>query len=244
MFRRRGRDRSTYIHTHTDTYTDTRRQPGSASTVERTHSTVVWRPSALTAVWRPSGVLRSDWKRDSIFSTNPCDGSFRPAAAPEHDESFFSHGSMAWQSVCRGPRYPSPGACAGSSGSRAAASYVSARPRTASPVGRRLHGEVVLRCSRCHASNPPIHITAKVGNTILSLDLCEKCAVQETVVVPIGTLRCPKCGVSAADIQARGRIGCAEDYSIFASSLEKGLEQYHGASQHVGKIPSQKLYSA
>lgn len=235
MFRRRGRERSAYIHTHTDTYTDTRRRPGDASTVIRSPSPSARKPSAITGAWKPSGVLRSDW--NAIFRTHPCYGSFRSAAAPEYDESFFSNGRMARQSVCRGSGYPAPGACAGSSGSGPAASRVPARPRTSPPVGRRLHGEVVLRCSRCHASNPPIHITAKVGNTILALDLCEKCAVQETVVVPIGTIRCPKCGVSAADIQAMGRMGCAEDYSIFAASLEKGLAQYHGASQHVGKIP-------
>lgn len=110
-------------------------------------------------------------------------------------------------------------------------------------MGKRLHGDVV-RCSRCHASNPPIHITEKVGNVIIELNLCEKCAATEMANESKGMIRCPKCGVSAYDIQAMGRMGCAEDYELFASSIEKGLEKYHGASQHVGKIPSQKLFIA
>jgi protein arginine kinase activator len=111
-------------------------------------------------------------------------------------------------------------------------------------MGKRLHGDVVLRCSRCHASNPPIHITAKVGNVIIELNLCEKCAATEMAASHKGMIRCPKCGVSVGDIQAMGRMGCADDYELFASSITKGIEKYHGASQHVGKSPSQKLYSA
>lgn len=34
-----------------------------------------------------------------------------------------------------------------------------------------------------------------------------------------------------------GRLGCANDYLIFADHIAKGLQQYHGSAKHVGKIP-------
>lgn len=98
-----------------------------------------------------------------------------------------------------------------------------------------------MQCAKCHAPDPPIHITEKVGNDFVELDLCEKCVVAGAVVVmprpPSGMICCPRCGMSVADLQAMGRMGCADDYEIFASSLKAGIEKYHGASQHVGKAP-------
>lgn len=105
-----------------------------------------------------------------------------------------------------------------------------------------------MECSRCKAPNPPIHVYAKAGNVIIDLNLCQKCAISDIVIVlppkANGMIRCPRCGMSVADLQATGRMGCADDYEIFASSLMKGITEYHGASQHVGKSPSKKIYSA
>lgn len=110
-----------------------------------------------------------------------------------------------------------------------------------------MHGVVVVSCSRCQAPSPTVHITAKAGNAYLEMHFCVTCAPTSGEVIvhlPIGMIRCPRCGTSALDIQTRGRFGCSDDYSIFASAISPGLEKYHGSSKHVGKNPSIAKLSA
>jgi protein arginine kinase activator len=38
----------------------------------------------------------------------------------------------------------------------------------------------------------------------------------------------------------QGRLGCADCYTAFREKLAPLIEKVHGASQHVGKIPSEK----
>jgi protein arginine kinase activator len=50
---------------------------------------------------------------------------------------------------------------------------------------------------------------------------------------------CPVCGISFYDFRNRGRLGCANDYDCFAKQLEPLITNIHGASEHVGKKPSE-----
>jgi protein-arginine kinase activator protein McsA len=88
-------------------------------------------------------------------------------------------------------------------------------------------------------------MTFKIGNAYLELNFCEACAPSPTIdVSQIATnmICCPRCGTQAKDINARG-FGCADDYEIFADAIARGIQQYHGASRHVGKIPK-KVFCA
>lgn len=105
-----------------------------------------------------------------------------------------------------------------------------------------------MQCSRCNAPKPTIHVTAKVGDAFVEMSFCVSCAPGPQMVIEqiptTNMIRCPRCGTSVADLQESGRFGCADDYEIFASAITKGLKKYHGASRHVGKIPSKEKHSA
>ncbi len=50
-------------------------------------------------------------------------------------------------------------------------------------------------------------------------------------------LTCPDCGMTREELRARGRIGCARDYEVFAKDIGEILERVHGSRQHVGRGP-------
>lgn len=50
-------------------------------------------------------------------------------------------------------------------------------------------------------------------------------------------LTCPNCGMSYADFQQTGKIGCSVCYATFRPQLEPLLRRIHGTSTHSGKIP-------
>ncbi len=50
-------------------------------------------------------------------------------------------------------------------------------------------------------------------------------------------LTCPNCGMTYADFQQTGKIGCSVCYGTFRRQLEPLLRRIHGTSTHSGKIP-------
>ncbi|MFO0014659.1 MAG: UvrB/UvrC motif-containing protein [Planctomycetota bacterium] len=50
--------------------------------------------------------------------------------------------------------------------------------------------------------------------------------------------QCPMCGITFADFRKGGRLGCPFDYIAFEEDLESLLINIHGATSHVGKLPS------
>lgn len=103
-----------------------------------------------------------------------------------------------------------------------------------------------MTCSKCQAPNPPVHMTIKVGIAYVELNFCEACAPSpyiEVSQIATNMICCPRCGTQAKDINTRG-FGCADDYDLFAGAIANWIKQYHGASQHVGKFPTKKLFCA
>lgn len=98
--------------------------------------------------------------------------------------------------------------------------------------------QLCQRCSHYLATN---HVTMVVQGTIFEYHICEACECVETEK---GLRRCPQCGLSLKEIKALGRFGCALDYDLFAGEISGLLEGYHGAGKHVGKIPSEMIFSA
>lgn len=49
---------------------------------------------------------------------------------------------------------------------------------------------------------------------------------------------CPACGMSFDDFRQSGRLGCHHDYETFNVGLVRLLNKIHGATQHVGRVPS------
>ena len=50
--------------------------------------------------------------------------------------------------------------------------------------------------------------------------------------------KCARCGLAYEDFKKVGRLGCAECYKAFRTSLAPLLKRIHGSSQHIGKSPS------
>jgi protein arginine kinase activator len=126
------------------------------------------------------------------------------------------------------------------------------------------------KCGRC-AKPAVLHITElQHGEVKGLLHLCETCAkeylshgqgaapeagLDESDVPdggePLEELDhhvCPSCGITFKEFRGQGRLGCPNDYIAFQEELLPLLENIHGETQHVGKVPkraphaSQKQY--
>lgn len=54
---------------------------------------------------------------------------------------------------------------------------------------------------------------------------------------------CPACGMSFAQFEQKGKVGCAQCYKAFSGEMKILLRRLHGSSRHKGRVPH-KLTSA
>lgn len=121
---------------------------------------------------------------------------------------------------------------------------------------------VMKKCSRC--SKPAtLHITEIRQGAVQEVHLCETCAQDylsqpdpmatvdeaeklahklseaagEQELEELDQLVCPNCGITFREFRSSGRLGCPHDYTVFRRELMPLLENIHGETQHVGKIP-------
>lgn len=105
-------------------------------------------------------------------------------------------------------------------------------------------------CTVCSTEQAVSQITILVFGLKVNINLCWKCdliARPKEEQTPVTATQatgavCSSCGLSAADVQANGRLGCPNDYTVFRNMLVEKLESYHGASRHSGKTPNQKAF--
>jgi protein arginine kinase activator len=111
-------------------------------------------------------------------------------------------------------------------------------------------------CESCGRDRASIHMTDFVAGRAREHHLCERCYTErEGTVVPhavfdqllksvapslmgLGSRQCPACGITYLEFRHGFRLGCSNDYEVFAEPLEKVLEQVHGATRHCGKTPT------
>jgi len=87
--------------------------------------------------------------------------------------------------------------------------------------------------------------------------LCEECYNKQDGVPPLSTSKvlgqlvaalapelqelsvkvCPQCGMNYLRFRQTLRLGCPNDYEVFAPALDQLLKQLHGANRHMGKVP-------
>ena len=60
---------------------------------------------------------------------------------------------------------------------------------------------------------------------------------KENVDAELAELTCEQCGMTYAEFQKCGMLGCAECYKTFKKPLDAPLQQIHGNTQHAGRIP-------
>jgi protein arginine kinase activator len=121
-----------------------------------------------------------------------------------------------------------------------------------------------MKCQRC--SKPAVlHITELRQGAVQALHLCEGCAkeylshphasksdlssdadssAEEAAIDEIEQQVCPNCGIAFKEFRAQGRLGCPHDYVVFEDELLPLLENIHGETTHVGKIPKRSPQSS
>lgn len=118
-----------------------------------------------------------------------------------------------------------------------------------------------MTCQRCQGE-ASVHLTEVVDGQSRELHLCAPCArkagvelpestpslaldkvVQNLIVAHVGelvgelaSLTCPDCGLKFMEFRSRGRLGCPNDYRVFARGLLPLVQRAHGATRHVGKV--------
>lgn len=116
--------------------------------------------------------------------------------------------------------------------------------------------ETPMLCERCQKTHATYHMTAIENNKKTEVHLCEGCAQNAGVGFKFGpsvsdllgnigkravgkgaAKKCPTCGITLQQIQQSGRMGCADDYSVFEDEMKVILKQIHGSIVHTGKRP-------
>jgi len=130
-----------------------------------------------------------------------------------------------------------------------------------------------MLCDECGKREAIVHIMQIGPDGRMERNLCEQCAggIEKWIGEPLqgrkdvaaneflqnifrGTqeqkpaeeepvLSCPYCGMSYADFQKNGKLGCPQCYTVYRKQLEPILRRVHGLSIHNGKIPSEHRQS-
>ena len=121
-----------------------------------------------------------------------------------------------------------------------------------------------MKCGRC-LKPAVLHITELRQGEVQALHLCESCAkeylnhgqgaksapsseaeleAEEATLDDLELQVCPNCGIAFKEFRAQGRLGCAHDYVVFEDELLPLLENIHGETTHVGKIPKRSPQSS
>ena len=123
-----------------------------------------------------------------------------------------------------------------------------------------------MMCDECGQNQATIHIATIIGGKKKDENLCAQCwqkrnaqllgglAVGDLLSKLLGAkpqaeqpeqqedeegcdLTCPGCGMSFAEFQKTGKVGCAGCYAAFGDKMEQTLKSIHGHARHVGKVP-------
>ena len=118
-------------------------------------------------------------------------------------------------------------------------------------------------CQKCKAVPAAVCITQIVDMKKTDIYLCHKCANEvavakfkeafgltgeppgnlafgkgyELIDPQAGELRCQGCGMTLAEIQSSGKLGCSNCYNVFRTQLRPIVARIHRSAQHRGKSP-------
>lgn len=120
-------------------------------------------------------------------------------------------------------------------------------------------------CEICKLVPATVHLTDIKNNVKKELHMCEACAAKKGIDIKKSVslknifeskeasnqtqpqevqhkaksdIACDKCGCTWREFRETGRLGCANDYKVFAKGLIPLLEDIHSAQRHnCGKAP-------
>ena len=117
-------------------------------------------------------------------------------------------------------------------------------------------------CQNCKSAPASVCITQIVDSQKTDTYLCQSCANDsamklqtplglfdvpghlvfgadfDRLVKQAGNERCEGCGITFAEIQKTGKLGCAKCYYTFRAKLRPIITRIHRSAQHRGKNPS------
>ncbi|MBR6568831.1 MAG: UvrB/UvrC motif-containing protein [Clostridia bacterium] len=118
-----------------------------------------------------------------------------------------------------------------------------------------------MLCEECGKNQATVSITVTTGNGTKTRRLCPECMKKmefnlvkgdiqsflSSVLSVLGNnskkksespaIVCSSCGLSFAEYEHTGRLGCAQCYRDFAQQLKPSLQKIHGRTQHAGRKP-------
>ena len=116
-----------------------------------------------------------------------------------------------------------------------------------------------MLCEECGKNQATVSITVTTGSGAGTRRLCPECMKKmelnlakgdiqsflSSVLSVLGSekkkdqpaLVCSGCGLSYADFEHTGRLGCAQCYRDFGEMLKPSLQRIHGRTQHAGRKP-------
>lgn len=100
-----------------------------------------------------------------------------------------------------------------------------------------------MLCEKCGKRNATVLYTQIVNGKKSSLNICSVCASGESLFDNFGSLlsfggrsdsgtSCPVCGMTAAELTRKGRMGCGNCYDTFRLQAKSMLKKIHGTSIH------------
>lgn len=100
-----------------------------------------------------------------------------------------------------------------------------------------------MLCEKCGKRNATVLYTQIVNGKKSSLNICSLCASGESLFDNFGSLlsfggrsestsSCPVCGMTAAELARKGRMGCGSCYETFRIQAKSMLKKIHGTSVH------------
>lgn len=116
-----------------------------------------------------------------------------------------------------------------------------------------------MLCEECGKNTATVSITLATGNGTSTRHLCPECVKKMELSLVKGDIQsflssimsvlgkekkedvpsvtCSGCGLSYAEFEHSGRLGCAQCYRDFSAQLKPALQKIHGRTQHAGRVP-------
>jgi len=116
-----------------------------------------------------------------------------------------------------------------------------------------------MLCEECGKNQATVSITVTTSNGVNTRRLCPECVKKMELNLSKGDIQsflssvlsvlgnqkkteevsvvCSACGLSFAEFEHTGRLGCAQCYRDFSQQLKPSLQKIHGRTQHAGRKP-------
>lgn len=109
-----------------------------------------------------------------------------------------------------------------------------------------------MLCSKCHKNEASVYFKQNINGEVREYALCSECAAEaELGFTPLNLFgsmftqvkpktvhkRCTLCSSTFDEIKKKGKVGCAECYSVFSEELKPMIESIHRGAKHNGRAP-------